>query len=32
MNFLPRGIEPHQAVEDLLAGTDFDFGSPVLNW
>jgi hypothetical protein len=32
MNFLPRGIEPHQVVEDLLAGTDFDFGNPFLNW
>jgi hypothetical protein len=32
MNFLPRGIEPHQVVEDLLAGTDFGFGNPFLNW
>ncbi|GAU21289.1 hypothetical protein TSUD_286990 [Trifolium subterraneum] len=32
MNFLPQGIEPHQAVEDLLAGTDFHFGNPFLNW
>ncbi|CAK8532943.1 unnamed protein product [Lathyrus sativus] len=32
MSFLPRGIEPHQAVEDLLAGIDFDFGNPFLNW
>nr|XP_012567445.1 uncharacterized protein LOC101502546 isoform X2 [Cicer arietinum] len=32
MQFLPRGIEPHQTVEDLLAGIDFDFGKPFLNW
>ncbi|XP_058778967.1 uncharacterized protein LOC131652980 [Vicia villosa] len=32
MSFLPRGIEPQQAVEDLLAGTDFEFGNPFLNW
>ncbi|XP_014511574.1 protein PFC0760c isoform X2 [Vigna radiata var. radiata] len=32
MNFLPRGFEPHQLVEDLLAGINFNFGNPFTKW
>ncbi|RDX63395.1 hypothetical protein CR513_58180, partial [Mucuna pruriens] len=32
MNFLPSGFEPHQLVEELLAGTNFHFGNPFLKW
>ncbi|BAU01744.1 hypothetical protein VIGAN_11104100 [Vigna angularis var. angularis] len=32
MNFLPRGFEPHQVVEDLLAGINFNFGNPFMKW
>ncbi|TKY46251.1 Nuclear factor related to kappa-B-binding protein [Spatholobus suberectus] len=32
MNFLPSGSEPHQVVEELLAGINFNFGNPFLKW
>ncbi|KAI4348389.1 hypothetical protein L6164_009118 [Bauhinia variegata] len=32
MHFLPRGSEPHQVVQELLAGDNFHFGSPFLKW
>ncbi|CAJ1953337.1 unnamed protein product [Sphenostylis stenocarpa] len=32
MNFLPSGFEPHQVVEDLLAGINFNFGNPFSKW
>ncbi|QCD94057.1 nuclear factor related to kappa-B-binding protein [Vigna unguiculata] len=32
MNFLPRGFEPHQVVEDLLTGINFNFGNPFTKW
>ncbi|XP_047178727.1 protein PFC0760c isoform X1 [Vigna umbellata] len=32
MNFLPSGFEPHQVVEDLLAGINFNFGNPFTKW
>ncbi|KAI9084027.1 hypothetical protein K1719_034023 [Acacia pycnantha] len=32
MNFLPRGSEPHQVVQELLAGDNFHFGNPFLKW
>ncbi|MED6224859.1 hypothetical protein PIB30_088220 [Stylosanthes scabra] len=30
--FLPRGLEPHQVVEELLAGNNIHFGNPFLKW
>ncbi|KAH1206594.1 hypothetical protein GmHk_16G046998 [Glycine max] len=32
MNFLPCGFEPHQVVEELLAGINFNFGNPFSKW
>ncbi|XP_054815219.1 uncharacterized protein LOC129315501 [Prosopis cineraria] len=32
MNFLPRGLEPHQVVQELLSGDNFHFGNPFLKW
>ncbi|KAK7364754.1 hypothetical protein VNO80_13496 [Phaseolus coccineus] len=32
MNFLPGDFEPHQLVEDLLAGINFNFGNPFSKW
>nr|KYP51159.1 Nuclear factor connected with kappa-B-binding protein [Cajanus cajan] len=32
MNFLPSGSEPHQVVEELLAGINYSFGNPFLKW
>lgn len=32
MHFLPRGSEPHQVVQQLLAGDNFHFGNPFLKW
>ncbi|KAK8470135.1 hypothetical protein PHAVU_004G069600 [Phaseolus vulgaris] len=32
MNFLPRDFEPHQLVEDLLSGINFNFGNPFSKW
>ncbi|KAJ1388804.1 Nuclear factor connected with kappa-B-binding protein [Sesbania bispinosa] len=32
MHFLPSGLEPHQAVEELLAGSNLHFGNPFLKW
>ncbi|KAK7271071.1 hypothetical protein RJT34_26677 [Clitoria ternatea] len=32
IHFLPSGFEPHQIVEELLAGINFHFGNPFLKW
>ncbi|GAB4848621.1 hypothetical protein Ancab_003327 [Ancistrocladus abbreviatus] len=32
MQFLPGGVEPEQVVQSLLAGDNFHFGNPLLQW
>ncbi|XP_057758903.1 uncharacterized protein LOC130979470 isoform X1 [Arachis stenosperma] len=32
VHFLPHGLEPHQVVEELLAGNNIHFGNPFLKW